>query len=54
MESSLELHKTYTIPEYFLLEESGEIRHEFINGNLIALFGLKWGLFKEQQVKLNY
>lgn len=25
-----------------------------INGNLIALFGLKWGLFKEQQVKLTY
>ncbi len=39
MESSLELHKTYTIPEYFLLEESGEIRHEFINGNLIEMSG---------------
>jgi Uma2 family endonuclease len=36
---SLELHKTYTVPEYFLLEESGDIRHEFINGNLIEMSG---------------
>jgi hypothetical protein len=27
-----ELNKIYTIPDYFLLEESGEIRHEFIDG----------------------
>ena len=36
---SLELHKIYTVPEYFLLEESGDIRHEFINGNLIEMSG---------------
>ena len=36
---SLELHKTYTVPEYFLLEESGDVRHEFINGNLIEMSG---------------
>ncbi|MEO5650826.1 MAG: Uma2 family endonuclease [Ginsengibacter sp.] len=36
---SLELHKTYTVPEYFLLEESGEVRHEFINGNIIEMSG---------------
>lgn len=36
---SLELHKTYTVPEYFFLEESGEIRHEFINGHLIEMSG---------------
>lgn len=36
---SLEIHKIYTVQEYFLLEESGEIRHEFINGNLIEMSG---------------
>ena len=36
---SLELHKTYTIPEYFLQEGLGEVRHEFINGNLIEMSG---------------
>ena len=34
-----ELNKIYTIPEYFLLEESGEIRHEFIDGYLIETLG---------------
>lgn len=34
-----QLHKKYTVPEYFLLEESGEVRHEFINGNLIEMSG---------------
>ena len=36
---SLELHKTYNVPEYFSLEESGDICHEFINGNLIEISG---------------
>ena|SRR6185312_4033357 len=36
---SLELHKIYTVPEYFSLEEAGEVRHEFINGNLIEMSG---------------
>ncbi|HET7118117.1 MAG TPA: Uma2 family endonuclease [Hanamia sp.] len=36
---SLELHKTYSVPEYFSLEESGDVRHEFINGNLIEMSG---------------
>ncbi|MDQ6843063.1 MAG: Uma2 family endonuclease [Bacteroidota bacterium] len=36
---SIELNKIYTVQEYFLLEESGEIRHEFINGNLIQMSG---------------
>jgi Uma2 family endonuclease len=36
-----ELNKIYTIPEYFLLEESGEIRHEFIEGYLIEMSGVK-------------
>ncbi|MDQ6843622.1 MAG: Uma2 family endonuclease [Bacteroidota bacterium] len=36
---SIELNKIYTVQEYFLLEESGEIRHEFINGNLIEMSG---------------
>lgn len=36
---SLELHKTYSVPEYFSLEELGEMRHEFINGNLIEMSG---------------
>ena len=34
-----ELDKIYTIPEYFSLEESSEIRHEFINGYLIEMSG---------------
>jgi Uma2 family endonuclease len=36
---SLELDKTYTPEEYFLLEETAEVRHEFINGNLIEMSG---------------
>lgn len=36
---ALEINKIYTVPEYFLLEEAGEIRHEFINGNLIEMSG---------------
>ena len=36
---SLELHKTHSVEEYFSIEESGEVRHEFINGNLIAMSG---------------
>jgi Uma2 family endonuclease len=36
---SLELDKIYSVPEYFSLEESGEVRHEFINGNLIEMSG---------------
>ena len=36
---SLELHKTYSVSEYFSLEESGDVRHEFINGNLIEMSG---------------
>jgi Uma2 family endonuclease len=34
-----ELNKLYTDYEYFLLEESAEVRHEFINGNLIEMSG---------------
>jgi hypothetical protein len=33
---SLELHKTYTPEEYFLIEEAGDLRDEFINGKLIG------------------
>ncbi len=36
---SIELNRTYTPAEYFLLEESAEIKHEFINGNLIEMSG---------------
>ncbi len=36
---SIELNKIYTTQEYFLLEESGEVRHEFINRNLIEMSG---------------
>ncbi len=36
---SIELNKIYTPAEYFLLEESAEVRHEFINGNLIEMSG---------------
>ncbi|MEO8711937.1 MAG: Uma2 family endonuclease [Parafilimonas sp.] len=31
--------KVYDVDEYFLLEESGEVRHEFINGNLYEMSG---------------
>ena len=31
--------KVYTVEEYILLEEAGEIRHEFINGNLFEMSG---------------
>lgn len=34
-----ELNKIYTVQEYFLLEESSEIRHEFIHGNLTEMSG---------------
>lgn len=30
-------NKTYTTSEYFLSEEAGDVRHEFINGNLIKV-----------------
>ncbi len=36
---SVELNKTYTVQEYFLLEEAQDVRHEFINGNLIEMSG---------------
>ncbi len=36
---SLELNRTFTAQEYFLLEESAEVRHEFIDGNLIEMSG---------------
>ncbi len=36
---SIELNKIYSVQEYFLLEESSDIRHEFINGNLIEMSG---------------
>lgn len=36
---SLEINKTYSVPEYFSIEESGDVRHEFINGNLIEMSG---------------
>ncbi len=31
--------KIYSVAEYILLEESGEMRHEFINGNLVEMSG---------------
>ena len=31
--------RNYTVAEYFILEEAGEIRHEFINGNLYEMSG---------------
>jgi Uma2 family endonuclease len=31
--------KNYTVEEYFRLEESGELRHEFINGYLYEMSG---------------
>ncbi len=34
---SIELNKIYSVQEYFLLEDSGDLRHEFINGNLIEM-----------------
>ena len=33
------LHKQLTIPEYFVFEDSNEIRHEFLNGNLYEISG---------------
>lgn len=36
---SLELHKKYTPEEYFSIEEAGDVRHEFVNGNLIEMSG---------------
>jgi Uma2 family endonuclease len=36
---AIESNKIYTVPEYFFVDESGEIRHEFINGNLIEMSG---------------
>lgn len=37
--ATLEKVKTYTIEEYFELEKHSEIRHEFVNGKLIAMPG---------------
>ena len=34
-----QLKTIYTDQEYFLSEESSEVRHEFINGNLIEMSG---------------
>jgi Uma2 family endonuclease len=31
--------KVYTVEEYILLEDAGEVRHEFINGNLHEMSG---------------
>ncbi len=31
--------KVYTVGEYILLEEAGEVRHEFVNGNLYEMSG---------------
>jgi Uma2 family endonuclease len=31
--------KVYTVEEYILFEEAGEVRHEFINGNLYEMSG---------------
>ncbi len=31
--------KVYTVEEYILLEEAGEVRHEFVNGNLYEMSG---------------
>ncbi|MEP6512643.1 MAG: Uma2 family endonuclease [Parafilimonas sp.] len=36
MQSSVK-DKHYTPEEYFLLEQTGEIRHEFINGNIYKM-----------------
>lgn len=36
---AVEANKIYTDQDYFLLEESSEVRHEFINGNLIEMSG---------------
>lgn len=35
--NQFDLNKTYTTSEYFLSEEAGDVRHEFINGNLIEI-----------------
>ena len=32
-------NKLYTVEEYFKLEESSELRHEFINGQLFEMSG---------------
>ena len=31
--------KVYTLEEYILLEEAGEVCHEFVNGNLYEISG---------------
>jgi Uma2 family endonuclease len=36
---AIEANKIYTHEDYFSLEESSEVRHEFINGNLIEMSG---------------
>ncbi|MEO7120341.1 MAG: Uma2 family endonuclease [Ginsengibacter sp.] len=36
---AIEANKIYTHQDYFSLEESSEVRHEFINGNLIEMSG---------------
>ena len=38
MQSAIENEK-FTVEEYFIYEESNEIRHEFINGNLYEMSG---------------
>ena len=38
MQSAIE-NKKFTVEEYFIYEESNEIRHEFINGNLYEMSG---------------
>ena len=37
--SAPQLDKIYTVEEYFELEKHSEIRHEFVNGKLIAMPG---------------
>ena len=32
-------NKKYSVEEYFELEKTSEIRHEFINGDIIAMPG---------------
>ena len=37
--SAPQLDKIYTVEEYFELEKHSDIRHEFVNGKLIAMLG---------------
>jgi hypothetical protein len=36
---AIETGKIFTVEEYILFEEAGEVRHEFINGNLHEISG---------------